>query len=433
MRLVSFCTKSALICQYGIIKAHFNLVSIGIMTSLNGKKIIIGVSGSIAAYKSALLIRLLIKNGCEVQVIMTDAAHEFITALTLATLSKKPVLTAFNNKDDGTWNNHVKLGLWADAFIIAPATARTISKCSTGNCDDLLTATYLSARCPVFIAPAMDLDMYHHGSTVRNTQTLLDFGNIIIRSEYGELASGLTGDGRMAEPETIVSALVKHFSRAPVAVSKKVLITAGPTVEAIDPVRFISNRSSGKMGYAIARAFSNAGADVTLISGPTDLHVQDDSIKVVKVESAQEMLDETRAYFMESDLVIYAAAVADYTPKHISNQKIKKQGSEMQLELTKTIDIAATLGKEKKSDQLMIGFALETENEMEYAIAKLERKNLDYIILNSLNDPGAGFAHDTNKITVIDKNKEAIRFPLKSKDEVAQDIVSIVLNKWSEI
>lgn len=403
------------------------------MTTLVGKKIIVGVSGSIAAYKSALLVRLLIKGGCEVQVLMTSAATEFITPLTLSTLSKKPVLTTFSNKEDGTWANHVELGLWADAMVIAPATAHTLSKCAVGNCDDLLTATYLSARCPVFFAPAMDLDMYRHGSTTQNLKTLNGFGNKIISPEYGELASGLTGDGRMAEPETIVATLIKHFSRVPVAAFKKVLITAGPTVEAIDPVRFISNRSSGKMGYAIAKAFSNAGAEVIVISGPTDLIIEDKEIRLVKVESAQEMLNATSEHFSDSDVVVYAAAVADYTPKNVAMQKIKKQEKDMDLALTKTVDIAGTLGKKKKEHQLLIGFALETENETDYAIAKLERKHFDYIVLNSLNDPGAGFAHDTNKITVIDKNKNITRFPLKSKDQVAQDILEIILNKWSEI
>ena len=402
------------------------------MLNLQGKKIIVGVSGSIAAYKSAFLVRLLVKSGAEVKVIMTDSASDFITPLTLSTLAKNPVLKSFINEENGSWNNHVDLGLWANAFVIAPATARTLSKCALGMCDDFLTAVYLSARCPVFFAPAMDVDMYRHGSTLRNLDTLLGYGNHIIRSENGELASGLIGEGRMAEPEAILAELIRHFSNVPVATGKNVLITSGPTVESIDPVRFISNRSSGKMGYAIAKAFSSAGANVTLVSGPTNLSVES-HINHIRVESASEMLDKTKEHFHSSDLVIFAAAVADYKPSSVATQKIKKQDSQMTLELVKTIDIAGTLGQEKKPNQLLIGFALETEQEMEYAVGKLERKNLDYIILNSLNDPGAGFAHDTNKITVIDKYKKTIQFPLKSKDAVALDILNIVLNRWSEI
>jgi phosphopantothenoylcysteine decarboxylase/phosphopantothenate--cysteine ligase len=403
------------------------------MHCLKDKKIILGVTGSIAAYKSAILVRLLVKIGAEIQVVMTAAAQDFITPLTLATLSKRPVLTTFSDKSTGEWNNHVDLGLWADAVVIAPATAHIISKCAVGNCDDLLTAIYLSARCPVFFAPAMDLDMYAHGSTKRNLRTLSEFGNNVVTPGFGELASGLTGDGRMAEPEAIVAELIRHFSRVPVASGKRVLITAGPTLEPMDPVRFISNRSSGKMGYAIASAFSNAGCDVTLISGPTNLLVKDLPIKLIRVESGKEMLEATTESFESADLVIYTAAVADYTPRNVSTHKIKKQGEEMSLDLVKTIDIAGTLAKQKMSHQLMIGFALETENELEYAIGKLERKNLDFIILNSLNDAGAGFAHDTNKITVIDRQKNIVEFPLKSKDEVAQDILSIVTRRWSEV
>jgi phosphopantothenoylcysteine decarboxylase / phosphopantothenate---cysteine ligase len=403
------------------------------MQNLKGKKIIIGVSGSIAAYKSALLVRLLIKSGAEVQVIMTEAACDFITPLTLSVLSKKTVLSSFTDSRGGSWNNHVELGLWADAFIVAPATARTLAKCAQGNCDDLLTATYLSARCPVFFAPAMDLDMYKHGSTVQNLKLLLSFGNKIIDPGHGELASGLTGDGRMAEPEIIVSELSKHFANTPVAVGKNVLITAGPTVELIDPVRFISNKSSGKMGYAIARAFSNAGANVTLVTGPTNLSVENTSIKRVDVQTADEMLHATKTHFDKSDVIIYAAAVADYRPLNVATQKIKKQGDEMVLELVKTRDIAGTLADEKRANQIVIGFALETENEVDHAMEKLTRKNFDYIVLNSLNDAGAGFVHDTNKITVISRLKEITRFPLKTKDEVAQDLLNIIVNKWSEI
>ena len=400
--------------------------------NLKGKKVLVAVSGSIAAYKSALLVRLLVKADAEVQVIMTESAKEFITPLTLSVLSKKPVLSAFTNGEEGIWNNHVELGLWADAIVVAPATARTLSKCATGNCDDLLTAVYLSARCPVFFAPAMDVDMYQHPSTKHNIETLLSFGNHFIEPEHGELASGLIGDGRLAEPETIVRTLSWFFSKNSVASGKRVLITAGPTVEAIDPVRYISNRSSGKMGYAIAEAFASAGALVTLVSGPTSLPVPEPTIQRINVQSAEEMFAATQDRFAESDVVIFAAAVADYTSKVVAAHKIKKQGQEMTLDLVKTRDIAGTLGKSKAENQLLIGFALETEKEVEYAMDKLLRKNFDYIVLNSLNDPGAGFAHDTNKITVIDKGKNVKHFELKHKDEVARDILNIVLNKWSE-
>ncbi|GGB98678.1 bifunctional phosphopantothenoylcysteine decarboxylase/phosphopantothenate--cysteine ligase CoaBC [Dyadobacter sediminis] len=400
--------------------------------SLKGKKILLGVSGSIAAYKAALIVRLLIKQQAEVKVVMTESAKDFITPLTLSVLSKNPVFSSFFNDSDGTWNNHVELGLWADAIIVAPATAKTLSKCATGNCDDLLTAVYLSARCPVFFAPAMDADMFQHGTTKQNINTLISFGNHFIDPDHGELASGLTGEGRLAEPEKIIHELSLFFSRVPVAARKKVLITAGPTLEAIDPVRYIGNRSSGKMGYAIASAFAAAGASVTLISGPTNLKPADQSIKLHSVQSAKEMFEAASAEFEQHDVVIFAAAVADYTPKYVAEQKIKKQGLGMSLELTRTPDIAGTLGKLKKENQLLIGFALETENELQYAMDKLDRKNFDYIILNSLNDPGAGFAHDTNKITVIDKDKNVSRFNLKSKEDVARDILHIVLAKWME-
>ena len=392
----------------------------------------LGVSGSIAAYKSALLVRLLVKEGAEVQVVMTDSAQQFITPLTLGTLSKRPVYSSFTQSDNGTWNNHVDLGLWADVMLIAPATARTLSKCATGNCDDLLTAVYLSARCPVFFAPAMDVDMYRHPSTEQNLNTLIHFGNHIIEAEYGELASGLIGEGRLAEPEKITADLIAHFAKKPVAAKKRVLITAGPTAEPIDPVRYISNRSSGKMGYAIAKAFAQAGAQVTLISGPTNLPTPDETIKRINVETAKQMLEKTQEHFGENDLIIFSAAVADYTPAHVADQKIKKQGNEMQLNLIKTGDIAGTLGLQKKGGQLLVGFALETENELEHAKDKLHRKNFDYIILNSLNDAGSGFAHDTNKITVIDKLENVQHFPLKSKHEVELYILNIILNKWSE-
>ncbi len=401
--------------------------------SLKGKKILLGVTGSIAAYKSALLVRLLIKEGAQVKVIMTPSATEFITPLTLSTLSKNPVFTSFVNSENNVWNNHVDLGLWADAIIVAPATAKTLSKLATGFADDLLSTVYLSARCPVFFAPAMDLDMYVHPSTVNNIALLKSYGNHFIDAEHGELASGLIGDGRLAEPEVILQELEHHFSCIPVAKGKRVLITAGPTLEPIDPVRFISNRSSGKMGYAIAHAFAKAGAMVTLVSGPTSLQVTDKNIKRINVESAEQMFLKTQESFAANDVVIFSAAVADYTPEEVATQKIKKKGDNLTLDLKKTKDIAGTLGKQKRDNQLLIGFALETEHEMEYASDKLVRKNLDYIILNSLNDTGAGFAHDTNKISVIDSKKNVNHFPLKSKDEVAQDIFNIVLTHWNEV
>ncbi|MCF0075066.1 bifunctional phosphopantothenoylcysteine decarboxylase/phosphopantothenate--cysteine ligase CoaBC [Dyadobacter sp. CY261] len=400
--------------------------------NLKGKKILLGVTGSIAAYKSALLVRLLVKEAAEVRVVMTQSATEFITPLTLSTLSKNPVLSSFISAETGEWNNHVQHGLWADLMIVAPATAKVLSKCANGHCDDLLTAIYLSARCPVFFAPAMDVDMFRHPSTQRNIETLTSYGNHFISPEHGELASGLIGDGRLAEPENIVKILNAHFAKRPAVAAKRVLITAGPTVESIDPVRFISNRSSGKMGYAIAEAFAASGALVTLVSGPTHLKASHPNILTIPVETANQMLNAANSNFEGSDLVIFAAAVADYMPRRVADQKIKKQGDSMSLDLVKTTDIAATLGQMKKPGQIIIGFALETENELAHAQDKLARKNFDYIVLNSLNDPGAGFAHDTNKITVIDKDKNVQQFDLKSKDEVAQDIFNIVLAKWSE-
>ncbi|GAB3165524.1 bifunctional phosphopantothenoylcysteine decarboxylase/phosphopantothenate--cysteine ligase CoaBC [Telluribacter humicola] len=400
---------------------------------LSGKKIIVGVSGSIAAYKSALLVRLLIKAGAEVQVMMTESAHDFITPLTLATLSKRPALTTYTKGEDGTWNNHVELGLWADAMIVAPATAHTLARCANGLCDDLLTAVYLSARCPVFFAPAMDLDMYHHPSTQSNLQRLASYGNTLIEAGYGELASGLVGDGRLAEPEAILALLEKHFFRRDVAVGKRVLITAGPTQEAIDPVRYISNYSTGKMGFALARAFAYAGAQVTLVSGPTSLPSPDDTIRIIKVQSAQEMYEAAQEHFSQSDLTILTAAVADYKPAQAATQKIKKKEEVLNLELLKTVDIAATLGIQKRAGQLLVGFALETDNELANAMDKLMRKNMDYIVLNSLNDAGAGFAHDTNKITVIDKEERIRQYELKSKQKAARDIMEIIIDKWSEV
>lgn len=397
--------------------------------NLTSKKILVGVSGSIAAYKTASLIRLLIKAGADVQVIMTESAKDFITPLTLATLSKKPVFSSFLKNQNGEWNNHVELGLWADVMVIAPTTANTLSKCASGLANDLLTAVYLSARCPVFFAPAMDLDMYQHPSTVANIQKLKSYGNGFIDTEYGELASGLTGNGRMAEPEHIIETLTRHFSEVGVLKNKKILITAGPTQEAIDPVRYISNYSTGKMGYALARSFALAGAEVTLVSGPTALPLPEKSIDLIQVKSTKEMFEATSQHFKSADIIIFSAAVADYTPVQVADRKIKKKEEYFNIELTKTTDIAATLGKQKQAHQLVIGFALETDHELENATAKITSKNLDFIVLNSLNDKGAGFAYDTNKISVIGKNGFMHTFELKDKQAVAQDIMQIVIDK----
>lgn len=368
------------------------------------------------------------KEGAEVKIILTEAAAEFITPLTLATLSKNPVLTSFVKNEQGEWNNHVELGLWADVCLIAPATAKTMGECANGIADNLLVATYLSARCPVFFAPAMDLDMYQHGSTKANIDKLQSFGNQIIEAESGELASGLSGQGRLAEPERIVARLVRHFANKPVLKNKRILITAGPTQEAIDPVRFISNHSSGKMGMAIAEAFYNAGASVTMVAGPLSVPVVE-GIEVVRVKSAQEMYEATKKHFAASHVIIFAAAVADYAAAEIASQKIKKKSDEMSIELKKTIDIAATLGKEKGEHQLMMGFALETQNALENAQSKLQRKGFDLIALNSLQDEGAGFRYDTNKVTLIDSDGEIQEFELKSKDAVAQDILTAIIKR----
>jgi phosphopantothenoylcysteine decarboxylase/phosphopantothenate--cysteine ligase len=395
------------------------------MNSLQNKKIILGVSGSIAAYKAVLLVRLLIKAGADVQVVMTNAARDFITPLTLSTLSKRPVFFDFVKDNTGQWNNHVELGLWADAILIAPASANTLAKCANGICNDLLTAVYLSAKCPVFFAPAMDLDMYKHPSVLENMRKLKSFGNTIFSAQFGELASGLVGDGRLAEPEHIIHLLTKHFSTQTAWLGKNILITAGPTQEDIDPVRYISNHSTGKMGYAIAEAFAAAGANVRLISGPSALKMIDPSIEIDKVRSAQEMYEATTKHFETADIIVLSAAVADYSPVHKAQQKIKKKEATFNIELGKTTDIAATLGKSKRANQIIIGFALETNNEMENAQDKLERKNFDLIVLNSLQDQQAGFGFDTNKITTIDKNGNINVFPLKSKQELAQDIVEL--------
>ncbi len=394
---------------------------------LRGRKIILGVCGGIAAYKSAVLIRLLVKAGAEVKVIMTASAHQFITPLTLSSLSRNPVLTGFEKEKTGEWNNHVDLGLWADAFIIAPATANTLAKIANGICDSLLLATYLSARCPVWLAPAMDLDMLQHPSTVANIEKIRSFGNTLIDPTFGELASGLTGTGRMAEPEDIFKQVEYFFARDQWLKGKKVLVTAGPTYEAIDPVRFIGNHSSGKMGFAIAEELAREGALVDLISGPTDQQTNHPGIIVRQVTSAEEMYNACTAVFKDADITVLAAAVADYRPTVQSTQKIKKNSS-LTLELTKTHDIAASLGKLKHNGQLIVGFALETNQEMENAIKKLDSKNFDLIVLNSLNDAGAGFGHDTNKITIIDRQHKSTSFALKDKKAVAKDIVHAIID-----
>lgn len=396
---------------------------------LQGKKIVLGITGSIAAYKSAVLTRLLVKAGAEVKVVMTDSAKTFITPLTLSTLSKNPALSEFIKDESGQWNNHVDLGLWADAMIIAPASANTIAKMASGRCDNLLLAVYLSARCPVFLAPAMDLDMLQHDATKENLQKIASFGNHILDPAYGELASGLVGTGRMAEPEEIVAEIEDFFSRRQALKGKNVLVTAGPTHEAIDPVRFIGNHSTGKMGYAIAESLANLGAHVTLVSGPTAMHTSHPQVSVKKVMSAEEMYEACVAVFPQTDIAVLAAAVADYRPTVKADQKIKKKDENLTIELTKTRDIAASLGKIKQNNQVVVGFALETEHEQDNALKKLESKNFDMIVLNSLNDAGAGFGHDTNKITLIDRSGAVKKFDLKSKKAVARDIVSAILDK----
>ena len=390
---------------------------------LKDKKILIAVTGSIAAYKIASLVRLLIKAKAEVQVIMTESAKEFITPLTLSTLSKKPVYFSFYKSENGEWNNHVELGLWADYMLIAPASANTLAKMSTGICDSLLMATYLSAKCPVAFAPAMDLDMYQHPSTKENIEKLIAFGNEFIAPGTGELASGLSGEGRMAEPEELLAFLENKFNPINFYSQKNILVTAGPTYEAIDPVRFIGNSSSGKMGYALAEAFAEKGANVTLISGPTNLKINHPNINKIAITSAAEMFEAVKANFANSAITVMAAAVADYSPMHLATEKIKKSEDHLQIALSKTIDILKYVGEQKKANQLTIGFALETTNELVNAQNKLKTKNADLIILNSLKDEGAGFNGDSNKITMIDKNGQIEAFELKSKNKVAQDIL----------
>ncbi|HSJ66651.1 MAG TPA: bifunctional phosphopantothenoylcysteine decarboxylase/phosphopantothenate--cysteine ligase CoaBC [Anditalea sp.] len=393
---------------------------------LQGKKILLGVTGSIAAYKAAHLTRLLVKEGAEVQIIMSTSALDFITPLTLSTLSKKPVLEAFYDKKTGAWNNHVELGLWADLFLVAPISANTLSKFANGACDNLLSATYLSARCPVMIAPAMDLDMYQHPSVKKNLDTLRSFGNIILEAEDGELASGLSGQGRLMEPEHIMNEIFSFFSKIKDFSGKQILITAGPTYEAIDPVRYIGNHSSGKMGIAIAYELADRGADVKLVLGPSQISVNHPLIEVLNVSSAKEMYNKCQQLHTSSQVCIFAAAVADYTPETVSTEKIKKIDEDIVLKLKKNVDIAATLGKEKKDGQIHIGFALETQNEEINALSKLERKNFNMVVLNSMRDAGAGFQHDTNKVTFYFNDGKSQRLDLLPKKEVATQIVEAI-------
>ncbi|MEP5612008.1 MAG: bifunctional phosphopantothenoylcysteine decarboxylase/phosphopantothenate--cysteine ligase CoaBC [Cyclobacteriaceae bacterium] len=391
---------------------------------LEGKKILLAVCGSIAAYKTAFFVRLLVKEKADVKVIMTESAKDFITPLTLATLSKNPVYSEYFEKKSGEWNNHVELGLWADLMIVAPLSANTLGKMANGICDNLLLATYLSAKCPVLVAPAMDLDMYKHPSTIANLNRLKSYGNEIIDATDGELASGLVGQGRMAEPEDLLEIVKKKLANSQALKGKKVIITSGPTHEAIDPVRFIGNHSSGKMGVALSDAFRNAGADVLVISGPSQYTPE--NVELISVQSAEEMLAETEKRYAACDIAVFAAAVADYRPANPSQEKIKKKENSLEISLLKNPDIAYELGKKKKG-QFTIGFALETNKEATHAKEKLEKKNFDLIVLNSLNDSGAGFQKDTNKVTFFDKNNKEVKFELKSKKEVAADIVDYTI------
>ncbi|WP_452599650.1 bifunctional phosphopantothenoylcysteine decarboxylase/phosphopantothenate--cysteine ligase CoaBC [Pontimicrobium sp. MEBiC01747] len=400
------------------------------MSILSGKNILLGISAGIAAYKTASLVRGFIKAGANVKVVMTPASKDFVTPLTLSTLSKNPVSSTFYNEEDenAVWNNHVELGLWADYFIVAPATANTLSKMANGVCDNLLLATYLSAKCPVYFAPAMDLDMYKHPSTLNTFKTLERFGNIMIPATSGELASGLVGQGRLAEPEDIVTFIENDILGKLPLRGKKILITAGPTYEAIDPVRFIGNHSSGKMGFEIAKAAANLGAEVVLVTGPTYQKVAHSLIQVQPVISAQDMYDAAHEHYNTVDVAILSAAVADYRPKEVADKKIKKKETTLTLELEKTKDILASLGA-VKTKQLLVGFALETNNELEFAKGKLKKKNLDLIVLNSLQDKGAGFKGETNKVTIIDNKDNVTAYTLKSKAEVAIDIMNEIITK----
>ena len=396
---------------------------------LQGKKIILGITGGIAAYKTAFLVRLLKKNGADVHCIMTPASFDFISPLTLSTLSGNPVYSEFWNKKNGEWVNHVALGLWADLMIIAPLTANTLAKMANGNCDNLLTATYLSARCPVMIAPAMDLDMYAHPSTTDNLSKLKDFGTHIIPAEHGFLASGLEGQGRMAEPETIFEEVELFFKNQDSLKGQKILITAGPTYEALDPVRFLGNHSSGKMGFELAENMLNRGGEVVLVSGPTQLHLKHKKLKRIDVESAEEMFEVVKLHFPSVDGGIFAAAVSDYRPKNKATQKIKKNNDSMTLELVKNPDILKWAGNNKKNNQWLCGFALETNDAINYGKGKLENKNLDFIVINSLEDKGAGFGVKTNKITILDKHSNQVNFDLTSKKVAADNILNYIIKQ----
>lgn len=400
------------------------------MSILKDKNILLGVTGGIAAYKTAHLVRQFIKAGANIKVIMTPASKDFVTPLTLSTLSKNPVYSSFTNEEDenAVWNNHVELGLWVDYFVIAPATANTMSKMANGTCDNLLLATYLSAKCPVYYAPAMDLDMYKHQSTKQSFEKLASYGNVMIPATSGELASGLYGEGRMAEPEDIVAFIEADILGKLPLRGKKVLVTAGPTYEALDPVRFIGNHSSGKMGFEIAKASANLGAEVILVTGPTQQSVKHSLIAVIPVVSAEDMYQEVHKYYSDADIAILSAAVADYRPKNVADQKIKKKTSTFNVELEKTKDILKSLGDEK-AHQFLVGFALETNNELENAKGKLQKKNLDLIVLNSLQDKGAGFGVSTNKVTFITKSNDVIDHELKSKAQVAEDLIQQILKQ----
>ena len=403
------------------------------MSFFKGKNVIVGVTASIAAYKSAFLVREFVKQGANVRVIQTPESQQFITPLTLSTLSKNPVLKGLVKEDDkDVWNNHVEIGLWADLFIIAPATAKTLSKMANGECDNLLLTSYLSAQCPVFFAPAMDLDMFKHQSTQDNIDKLTSYGNVHIPPGDGELASGLSGKGRMAEPEDIVLAIEENLTKQLPLKNKNILITAGPTFEAIDPVRFIGNHSSGKMGFSIAEAAANAGANVILVTGPTNQKLANSSIKLVNVVNTNDMYDACFDHFKSIDIAIMSAAVSDYTPKVVSTTKMKKNTESINIEFVKTQDILKSLGDVKSAKQVLVGFALETNDEIQNAKKKLSDKNLDFIVLNSMNDKGAGFKHDTNKITIIDNSNKLYKFELKSKQEVADDIINHLVEHYND-
>ena len=397
------------------------------MSILSGKKVLLGISGGIAAYKTPNLVRCLIKKGAEVKVVMTDSAKDFVTPLSLSTVSKNPVHSSFKSDDeDGVWNNHVELGLWADFMLICPATANTLFKMANGNCDNLLLGVYLSCKSETFFAPAMDLDMYKHQSTKESINKLISFGNILIPPAHGELASGLSGEGRLPEPHEIVDFIEKHYSKNLPLAGKKVLISAGPTIEELDPVRYISNHSSGKMGYSLAETALSLGAEVKLISGPTNQSISSKNIKIVHIKTAKELHEAILNDYTNSDIVIMAAAVSDYKPIKFSEKKIKKDNNELNIKFEKTTDILFELGQNKKH-QILVGFALENNNELSHAKNKLEKKNLDLIVLNSLNDEGAGFGYDTNKITVVDCSGNVTPYKLKKKNEVADDVFKHII------